>query len=157
MAATREPSAGRFNNPLFDDTREAPRSPLRSVLAVGAGMIAIIALSVGADAVMHASGIFHLPGEPMSNGQLLLALAYRTVFAIAGGYLTARLAPGRRLGHALVLGGIGVLLSTLGAVATWNGGPEFEHKWYPIALIVTAIPCTWAGGMLYERGRVSTT
>ena len=155
MAATREPSAGRFNNPVSDDAREAPRNRLRSVLAVVAGMIAIIALSVGADAAMHAAGIFPPLGEPMSNGQLLLALGYRTVFAIAGGYLTARLAPGRRIGHALVLGGIGVVLSTLGAVATWNGGPEFEHKWYPIALIVTSLPCTWAGGWLSERGRDS--
>jgi len=50
--------------------------------------------------------------------------------------------------HALVLGVVGLIVSTAGAVATWNKGPEFGPHWYPIALIVTAIPCAWLGGRL---------
>lgn len=164
MAVAREHSGGRSNSPVPNGTTEAtqrqPRQEpitrggmVRSIVAVIAGMLAIFVLSIGTDEALRAARILPPPGEPVSNGLLLLATAYRTVFAIAGGYLTARLAPRRRMAHALVLGGIGVVLSTLGAVATWNGGPEFEHKWYPIALIVTAMPCTWAGGRLCERDR----
>ena len=78
----------------------------------------------------------------------LLATAYRIVIAVAGCYLTARLAPDRPMAHALAVGAIGVLLSTVGAAVTWNAGPEFGPKWYPIALIVTSLPCAWLGGRL---------
>ena len=54
----------------------------------------------------------------MSDGLFVLATAYRTVFAIAGCYITARLAPDRPMMHALVLGSVGVVRSTAGAVAT---------------------------------------
>ena len=44
-----------------------------------------------------------------------------------------------------------VLAATAGAVATWNAGPAFGPHWYPLALVVTALPCVWAGGLLHER------
>jgi hypothetical protein len=50
------------------------------------------------------------------------------------------------VGHALVLGVVGLALSTAGAVAMWNFGPH----WYPIALALTALPCAWLGGVLYR-------
>jgi hypothetical protein len=52
-----------------------------------------------------------------------------------------------------VLGVIGCLLAILGTVATWNSGPEFGPKWYPIALIVIAIPTTWIGGKLIPSAK----
>jgi hypothetical protein len=33
-------------------------------------------------------------------------------------------------------------------VATWNMG--LGPRWYPIALVVLAIPQCWAGGKIYE-------
>ena len=53
--------------------------------------------------------------------------------------------------HAMVLGAIGVVLSTLGTVATWDKGPGFGPKWYPISLIVTSLPCAWLGAKLHRR------
>jgi len=50
--------------------------------------------------------------------------------------------------HALVLGLAGFVVSTAGAIATWNAGPAFEPKWYPLALVVLAIPTAWVGGRL---------
>ncbi|MGH8630098.1 MAG: hypothetical protein ACREU7_04930, partial [Burkholderiales bacterium] len=81
-------------------------------------------------------------------GLLLLALAYRIVYAVAGCYLAARLAPRHPMRHALVLGAIGFVLSTAGAVATipMDLGPA----WYPIALALTALPCAWLGGALHR-------
>ncbi|WP_202901416.1 hypothetical protein [Nitratireductor aquibiodomus] len=49
------------------------------------------------------------------------------------------------MAHALALGGIGVVLSTLGAVAMWQMGMH----WYPIALILISLPCAWISGKLY--------
>jgi hypothetical protein len=50
----------------------------------------------------------------------------------------------------MVLGAIGVAISTIGVVATWNRGPEFGPKWYPLGLIVLAMPLSWPGGILRE-------
>jgi len=77
---------------------------------------------------------------------LVLALAYRSIYAVAGGYVTAMLAPNRPMRLAIILGIIGVVVSILGAIATW--GKELSPHWYPIALIITALPCAWLGGKL---------
>ena len=37
----------------------------------------------------------------------------------------------------------------VGAVATWNAG--LGPHWYPIALVVLALPQAWLGGKLYEK------
>jgi hypothetical protein len=39
-------------------------------------------------------------------------------------------------------------------VGTWNSGPEFGPKWYPLALVVVALPCAWLGGRL-RQGQLS--
>ena len=124
------------------------RRILRRVGAVLAGLLFIIIITTATDALLHATGIFPPWGQPMSDSLFVLALAYRIVYGIAGGYLTARLAPDKPVKHAVVLGAIGFVLSLAGAAATWNRGPEFGPKWYPIALIVIAIPTAWLGGKL---------
>jgi hypothetical protein len=52
------------------------------------------------------------------------------------------------MGHALVLGVLGLIVSIVGAVATWNRQPSLGPYWYPVALVVLAIPTAWAGGKL---------
>jgi hypothetical protein len=121
---------------------------LRGVGAVLAGVFAIFVLSLGTDVIFHALGIFPPLGQPFSDRLCLLATAYRTVYAVVGGYITARLAPNRPMQHALVLGLVGVVLSTAGAVATWNRGPAFGPHWYPVTLILISLPGAWFGGKL---------
>jgi hypothetical protein len=124
-----------------------PRRLLRSIAAVLAGIIAVFVLSLGTDQVMHALDVYPPWGEPMvGTGLYVLALSYRIVYGIVGGYVTAWLAPHAPVGHALVLGVVGFVLSVGGAVAMWNFGPH----WYPIALALTALPCAWFGGVLYR-------
>ena len=130
---------------------QRPRRMFRSIGAVAAGLVAVVVLSIGTDAVMHATNIFPPSGERMTDGLFALATAYRSIYAIVGGYIAARLAPARPMKHALVLGFIGVLSGTAGLLATWNAGPELGPKWYPIALVVTALPCAWLGGRLRKR------
>lgn len=126
--------------------------PGRSTLAVAAGFVFTAVLSIAADALMHASGIFPAPGQPMSGGLFAWALAYRMAFTVGGGYVTARLAPTRPMRHVLTLGAIGTVAGTLGVVATWNAGPEFGPRWYPILVAATGLPCVWAGGALAAVG-----
>lgn len=100
---------------------------------------------------MHATGVYPPWFHYMPDSLFLLATAYRCVYSILGSYLTARLAPQRPMLHALVLGIIGVALSIVGALSTWNKGPEFGPKWYPITLVVIAVPLAWVGGKLRVR------
>ena len=125
---------------------------LRSIGAVFAGLIAVVVLSEGTDFLLRAGGFFpplEAGMEGMTDEKLALAFGYRTVAGVAGGYIAAALAPSRALAHALVLGLIGVGLSTLGAVVMWGVGPA----WYPIALAVVALPAAWLGGWMQQRGR----
>jgi hypothetical protein len=128
----------------------APRRTFRSIGAVLAGIVVGIAITLGTDQLLHMAGVFPPWGQSMVgyDGALGLATAYRVVYEILGSYITARLAPNRPMLHALIGGVIGVIASTVGAVVTWNGGPAFGPHWYPIALIVTALPCAWVGGKL---------
>src|SRR3974390_658791 len=53
-----------------------------------------------------------------------------------------------RAGSSLILGFLGFIASTAGAVVMWNKLPSIGPKWYAIVLIVLAIPTAWAGGAL---------
>jgi len=84
----------------------------------------------------------------MSDLPFAVATVYRAVYGTAGAYLAARLAPNRPLVHALVLGVLGFVASVAGAAAMWSKLPGLGPKWYPVALIVLAIPTAWMGGAL---------
>jgi hypothetical protein len=128
----------------------APRHLGRSIFAVITGLLAVIVLSTVTDALLYATGVFPRLGGAMANPLFVLATAYRTVYSVAGSYLAARLAPGRPMGHALALGVIGLMVSITGAVATWNRVPSLGPHWYPVALIVLAMPSAWLGGKIFD-------
>jgi hypothetical protein len=123
-----------------------PQKTLQSVGALLAGFFVNVALSLGTDLGLHAIGLLPSLGQPETDSQLLLAAAYRTFYGVVSSYVVARLAPNRPMGHALLGGTIGMVLATAGAVATWNRG--LGPHWYPLALVVTALPSAWAGGKL---------
>ena len=133
------------------NTKAPKRSKLRSIGAVIAGIIVIVMLDTTLDVIMHATGIYPPWFQPMRNQLWLLAVSYRMIDGIFGGYVTARLAPAQPLAHAITLGVIGIVLSSAGVVATWNKGPEFGPRWYPISLVFIALPCAYLGGWLRVR------
>jgi hypothetical protein len=104
----------------------------RSVGAVVAGLLAGIVLSLGTDVVLHAVAVFPPWGQRVSDGALIVATLYRAIYSVAGSYIAARLAPGRPMQHALVLGVIGLIAGLVGAVLTWNLGPAFERTGIPL-------------------------
>jgi uncharacterized membrane protein len=118
---------------------------LKSIGAILAGMITIVVLSAGTDAALEAAGIFTPPDQGFfTTWMVILAFVYRSIYTVAGGYVTARLAPDRPIRHAVILGILGIILGSVGVVVAWDLAPH----WYPIALVVTALPCTWFGGRL---------
>lgn len=130
---------------MNDTVPSHPR--LRTAGALIAGFVAVAALSMAADAVLHAMNYYSNDGTVGSDAGLAVALAYRTVFTVLGGFITARLAPSQPQRLATILGAIGTLFALLGAVTMWNVG----HQWYPVALVVLAIPSTAFGGWLFTR------
>src|SRR3954454_21225004 len=123
----------------------------RSMWAVFAGLLTIALLDNAIDFVFHSTGVYPPVGLAMADPLFLIAVAYRTVDGILGCYIAARVAPRRPMRHALILGGVGVVLSSLGVVATLTGGPELGPVWYPISLVVITPLVAWVGGALAER------
>ena len=122
----------------------------QNIGAVLAGILAVVVLDTGIDAIMHKTGVFPPADQsPMSDALFLVATAYRLLDGIIGGYTAARLAPNRPLRHAFALGIFGIIGSSIGAIATWNSTPPLGPHWYPLALVVIAIPAAWTGGKLY--------
>ncbi len=118
----------------------------RSIGAIVAGAAVAIVLTVATDLGMQVAGLLPAGGGQASDGMLLLATAYRTLYGVIAGYVVARLAPHHPMRHAIIGGAAGLLVSIIGAAATWNRG--LAPHWYPVALIALAMPQAWAGGRL---------
>ena len=138
---------------MSDIATARPHWP-RSVGAVLAGLFVNAFLASATDMLLVAIGVFpplREFGNPAaySDSLLLLALIYRTLFGVLGCYVTARLATSRPMAHSLVLGGIGVLIGTLGAIASWQ---TWTH-WYSLAIIAVTLPSSWLGARIYLARR----
>lgn len=116
---------------------------------MAAGFVAVAIVSLLTDVVLHATGVYPPWGTAMSAGLFALATAYRTIYGIGGSYITARLAPNKPMQHSIAGAIFGIVLSIGATVATWNKGPEFGPHWYPIALILLALPTTWLGARIF--------
>lgn len=133
-------------------TSTHPRRLWRSTGAVLLGFFAVVVLSLGTDQVLHVLEVYPPWGQPMyGTGLNLLALAYRIVYAVVGSYIAARFAPRHPMRHALVLGVVGLVVSGAGVIAT--SGMDLGPRWYPMALLLTALPCAWLGGVLHRIRR----
>jgi hypothetical protein len=144
-----------MTNPVMPVTTDRPQRG-RSVRAVVVAFIVVFVLSLGTDQVLHMLTVYPPWGEPMYDpGLNLLALTYRTIYGIVGGYIAARLAPYAPMGHALTVGIIGFVLSAVGAIVAITQA-DLGPAWYPIALALTSVPTAWLGGYLYVRKASST-
>lgn len=130
------------------------RRPGRSVAAVLIAFIVVVVLSLATDQVLHVLGVYPPWGQPMwETSDNLLAFAYRSVYAVVGGFLAAWLAPRNPMRHALALGALGFLAALAGAIATIP--MELGPSWYPVALVLTAFPLVWLGAVLARQRRAS--
>ena len=132
------------NSPTLAAQR--PKQVGRSVLAVFAGFVVVVVLSLLTDVALYKSGMTAPVGQRMSDSMLLVAAIYRTAYAVVGCYITARFAPHEPMIHALIGGLIGFVLSIVGVAISWNQVATMGPRWYPISLVVTALPAAWLGG-----------
>jgi len=136
-----------MSNGVAEETIRSPKIG-RSILALLAGFIVNLVLSLGTDFALQAAGILPAIGQhPMNDSQSALAAAYRTLYAVISSYILARLAPDRPMGHALTGAAIGMTLATVGAVVTRN--ISLSPHSYSIVLIVLALPSGWVGAKLW--------
>lgn len=123
---------------------------IKSTGAILAGMLTGALLSIVTDLLLEKAGVF----PPSNQGlfiwwMLLLALIYRAIYTVISGYVTAALAPQKPLRHTMILAIIGVIVTILGSIINWDK----SLPWYPVALILITIPCTWIGGIVYKRNK----
>jgi hypothetical protein len=120
-------------------------------------VVANVVLSLATDQLFHVLAVYPPWGQPMYEpGLNALALSYRIVYGVLGGAIVSRLAPRAPMRHAMILGVIGTVVATLGAVVAitrYDLGPS----WYPISLAVVALPTTWLGAKWGEGERRRTT
>jgi hypothetical protein len=122
----------------------------RSALAVVVGFSSVAVLSLATDELLHIVKVYPPWGEPMYDpGLNLLALSYRLLYTILGGYLTASLAPHAPMRHVIVVAIAGLIAGSAGAIVAITMA-DLGPAWYPIALAVTAFPCVCLGGVLHR-------
>ena len=121
---------------------------LRSILAIVVGFVVIGALAFGTAAALTAAGVFPAATEPITDISLvLLETLYVAVYAIAGCWLAAFLAPDRPMRHALILGALGLVFNLAMAVPTW----ELRPPWAILLNLALVMPYAWIGGRLREK------
>jgi hypothetical protein len=122
---------------------------LRSIGAVAAGLLTLAVLCVLTDALLVAIHLLPSPQaqHPYALVSLGVVIFYCTVYSLVGGYVTARLAPTRPVAHAVVLGMLGMALSTLGTMNSWQIG----NGWNAITLVAEGIPLCWLGALIYTQ------
>ncbi len=119
-------------------------SIFKSIGAVIAGFLVVAILSVVTDMILEKIGILPDATNPALTlpWMLVLALIYRSLFTMVGGYITAKLAPTKPMQHVYALMILGLLGGTAGAVSGWNLG----NHWYPVLLAVTGPLFVFIGG-----------
>jgi hypothetical protein len=131
---------------------EMKKNIFKSILSVLAGLFTVILLSNGTDTILEMTGVFPSITEQQTSGFRIpwmagLALSYRLIFLLVGGYVTAKLAPAKPMRHVLILGIIGCVLGMLGAIASWG----FAPGWFLLSPILAGLPLVWLGGLLNRK------
>lgn len=124
----------------------------RSILAIALGFLAVVLLSTGTDALLHRLGVFPPPGKDMADGLFLLALAYRSLYTLFGGWLAARLSSRGDQRDVRILAALGFLAGAAGIVV-WSMTPGLGPLWFVLLIPITGVAFTLAGGRLAHPAR----
>jgi hypothetical protein len=120
-------------------------SILKSIGAILAGFIVGIVLSIGPDLLLDKVGFMKMePFKENAAWVVGIVIMYRFIYNVIGCYVAASLAPNRPMGHALIMGVIGLTFGILGSIAMWDKAAG----WYNISIILIALPSAWIGGKL---------
>jgi len=130
------------------------KSFFRSAAAVIAGMFTNMVLTM----VMTAAVVFGFPsllegavaGAAPPNGYIVFNLLYSALFAGAGGWVTARLAPAPKMRTVLVYA---VVLLALGTVYFVEARGGVQPDWYLGGLMALGAPAALTGGWIGSGSR----
>jgi hypothetical protein len=117
---------------------------MKSVIAVVAG------LAIFGAALFAMEGVTGPVMDFTTRGQGLW-LAWEAVGMIAGGYVSARLAPRAPAAHAIAVGAIEALMTAAAMVVMHDG--RSLPRWFWIAGIALMMPAGWLGGAIGARPR----
>jgi hypothetical protein len=129
------------------------RTLIRGVLAVITGIAVLTVTSFAIEWATEPvlSGIFpdaHSEGATSHNEvRKLIMFVYSTLCVACGGYVTAWIARGSEVRHALIMGAVQVVLTVLALI-------EFRDKaplWFWIAGIAVTVPAAWCGGIFRAK------
>lgn len=119
----------------------------KSIGAFVAAVVAVFVLSYGTDFLLHATGLPVLQLNYASWPLVAAIIVYRNAYNVLGGYIAARLAPARPVGHAVAVGALGCVGALAATIATWN--MHLGPAWYPLSIVALALPSAWAGGRVF--------
>jgi len=124
---------------------------LRSIAAVIAGLAVMIVLvvvfGVIAAAVIFPGDADRAPADP-TTAWLVVNMAYSFAAALAGGWVTARIAIRKKMGHAAALALVVFLLAVPGIV---TGPAAGQPAWYAIVIAGIGVLGVLTGGRLGSR------
>lgn len=121
---------------------EPPASPFRSIVAVLAGFAFLIAAFLPMSALLEDEPSSF---DPFGFVELMETTVVWGLLLMGAGWVIARLAPRRLVGHALVMGTI------LQVLALLLIGPSFsEQPSYTLLPFFLSIPCAYAGARIRE-------
>ena len=131
---------------------------VRSVLAVLAGLVTLTVVSLALEAaanplLMHAFPAA-LPNEAALSQNVparLLTLLLTMASVAVGGYVTAWIASGAAARHAVIMGGIEVLMTIAAMLVLQDKAP----LWSWIAAIVLIVPAAWLGSRVRLHSSVA--
>src|SRR5436190_23023342 len=120
----------------------------KSFWPIIAGFLLMAVLSVGADMILRSffPKAFGTSQAPLGVLASVFTIFYTSAFGVVSSYLTATLAPGRPVMHALVLGGIVFLFALGGLVGSWQGAPV----WFNVGFLATVVASAWLGGIIRD-------
>ena len=124
---------------------------IRSILAVLAGIAVLTATSFAIEAVANPLLMRMFPSALPNQSAIshnfpatVFLFAYTSMCVAAGGYVTAWLARRSETLHALIMGGIQMVLTVWAMFSIPHQAPL--RNW--IAGIALTVPAAWCGGML---------
>jgi len=101
-------------------------------------------LSTLTDFLLESIGVLPNPANGLFiTWAIWMVLFYRAVYTILAGFIVAKLAPGKPMLHAMILGLIGTTITVLA-----TNSPSLAGKaplWYGYTLAGITIPCLWLG------------